>query len=264
MIKNPKVQKSPANVNGINMEKNRQNSFFEKQKAINTAAKHLIDDAKDITDLKEINTCIYKFYKSLFKKNVSKSESERESFLNRIALPNLNSKSFDICGIKITEKDLINALKNMSNGKSPGHDGLNKEFYEYFVDDLKFYFINSFKQSEIDGRLPISQRQAIIKLIFRDQFRYLMMTKILSKSLAEKLKHVLSELISSNQTACVKNGCISESGRLISAVIEMCHILDIPGYLVTMDIEKAFDSLDHDFLFSVLKNLVLVKISFIG
>ena len=24
----------------------------------------------------------------------------------------------------------------------------------------------------------------------------------------------------------------------------MCDILDIPGYLVTMDIEKAFDSLD--------------------
>ena len=33
----------------------------------------------------------------------------------------------------------------------------------------------------------------------------------------------------------------------------MCDILDIPGYLVTMDIEKAFDSLNHDFLLSVLK-----------
>ena len=33
----------------------------------------------------------------------------------------------------------------------------------------------------------------------------------------------------------------------------MSDILDIPGYLVTMDIEKAFDSLDHDFLLSILK-----------
>ena len=33
----------------------------------------------------------------------------------------------------------------------------------------------------------------------------------------------------------------------------MCDILDIPGYLITMDIEKAFDSLEHDFLLSVLK-----------
>ena len=33
----------------------------------------------------------------------------------------------------------------------------------------------------------------------------------------------------------------------------MCDILDITGYLVTMDIEKAFNSLNHDFLLSVLK-----------
>ena len=46
-------------------------------------------------------------------------------------------------------------------------------------------------------------------------------TKILSESLAEKLKHVLPELISSNQTAYAKNRYISESGRLISDVIEM-------------------------------------------
>ena len=35
----------------------------------------------------------------------------------------------------------------------------------------------------------------------------------------------------------------------------MYDILDIPGYLVTMDIEKAFDSLNHDFLLSVLKKI---------
>ena len=42
---------------------------LEKQKAINTAVRHLIDNDKDITELKEINTCIYKFYKNLFKSN---------------------------------------------------------------------------------------------------------------------------------------------------------------------------------------------------
>ena len=39
--------------------------------------------------------------------------------------------------------------------------------------------------------------------------------------------------------------------KLISDVIEMCDIQDTPGYLVTMDIEKSFDSLDLDFLLSV-------------
>ena len=121
------------------------------------------------------------------------------------------------------------------------------------------------KHSKIDGNLSISQKQAVIRLtekkdkdkIFVKTWRPISLldvdTKILSKSLVEKLKNVLPELISSNQTGYVKNQCMSESSRLISDVIEMCNILDIPGYLVTMDIEKAFDSLDHDFLLFAIK-----------
>ena len=97
--------------------------------------------AQDITDLKEINVCICKFYKKIFKKNASKSDSEKKSFIDSIALPNLNSKSFDICESEITEKDLITALKSMPYGKSPGHDDLNKEFYEHFWDDLEVYLL---------------------------------------------------------------------------------------------------------------------------
>ena len=47
---------------------------IEKQKAINTKVRHLIDDAKDISDLNKVNACTCKFCKNLFKKNVSKSE----------------------------------------------------------------------------------------------------------------------------------------------------------------------------------------------
>ena len=141
------------------MEKNRQSSFWIlKNKSYKYNSKTLIDDGKDITDLKEINACICEFYKNLFKKNVSKSDSEKKSFLDSIALPNLTSKSFDICESEITEKDLITALKSMPNGKSPGNDGLTKEFYEHFWDDLKLYFINSLKQSKIEGNLSIFQR----------------------------------------------------------------------------------------------------------
>ena len=39
----------------------------------------------------------------------------------------------------------------------------------------------------------------------------------------------------------------------------MCDRNNIGGYLVTIDIEKAFDSLDHKFILAVLKKIVLVK-----
>ena len=137
---------------------------LEKQKAITTTARHLNDDAKDTTDLEEINSCKCKFYKNSFRKNVSKPHSEGEYFLNSTVLPNLNSRGFDIRESEITEKDLIAAFKSMPNGKSHEHDGLNKKIHEHFWVDLKFYFVNFLKQCKIDGCLPISQRQAITKI----------------------------------------------------------------------------------------------------
>ena len=72
--------------------------------------------------------------------------------------------------------------------------------------------------------------------------------KIISKALPEKLKKVLPNLISSQQTVYVKNRHIGESGRLISDIIEFAKIRNIEGFLVTMDIENVFDSLYRKFL----------------
>ena len=77
--------------------------------------------------------------------------------------------------------------------------------------------------------------------------------KIISKSLATRVKKVLSNLIDSRQTAYVDERFIGESGRLIDNVIKVCHIEKTSGYLLTVDFEKAFDSSNHKFLIAVLK-----------
>ena len=79
--------------------------------------------------------------------------------------------------------------------------------------------------------------------------------KIISKPLASRLKKVLPNLISPQQTAYVENKCISESGRLIADIIQITDVLSIEGFLVAMDVEKAFDSLDHTSVISVLKKI---------
>ena len=53
----------------------------------------------------------------------------------------------------------------MNNNKTPGNDGLTKEFYETFWDDLKLLFKKVIHQTKVTKKLLASQRQTVIKLI---------------------------------------------------------------------------------------------------
>ena len=77
--------------------------------------------------------------------------------------------------------------------------------------------------------------------------------KLISKVLATCLKSVISNMVNENQVAYINSRFISESGRLISDVLEIANSSDIERLLMTLDIEKAFDSINHSFLMCVLK-----------
>ena len=68
-----------------------------------------------------------------------------------------------------------------------------------------------------------------------------------------RLKSVISIIVNENQVAYVNNRFISESSRLISDVLKVTNSLDIEGLLMTADIEKVFDSINHSFLMCMLK-----------
>ena len=53
--------------------------------------------------------------------------------------------------------------------------------------------------------------------------------------------------------AYVKNRFIGEGETLISDILEMTESLNLKGCIVTVDIEKGFDSISHSFLLACLK-----------
>ena len=187
-----------------------------------------------------------------------------KEILDKISIPTLEETQVLKCDEEVSEKEVLDVIKTFANNKSPGNGGVTKELYEMFWDDLKQPFMNS-KEAKIRKKLITSQQQAVIKLIekkdkdkrFIKNWRPISLLnvdyKIISKVFALRVNSLLSDFISSQQTAYVPFRCISESGRLISDVIEMADLLKLRGYLVTVDIEKAFDSLDHTFLEAVLK-----------
>ena len=137
---------------------------LEKKKAICGTIKSLINDGKQIAMPNEIKLTLKSFHENLFQKDFKKSVFDIESLLSQIQLPTINDKNYTNCE---TEDNLFVALKSMPNNKSPGNDGLSKELYGAFWEDLKDVFINSLKKAKMKGSLSISQRQAVIKLLRR-------------------------------------------------------------------------------------------------
>ena len=75
----------------------------------------------------------------LFKKTICTANSKIVSFLDNISLSVTNNDFFNLCENDLTEDKLLISLKSMQNNKTPGNDGLTKEFYENFWNEIKYF-----------------------------------------------------------------------------------------------------------------------------
>ena len=68
-------------------------------------------------------------------------------------------------------------------------------------------------------------------------------------------------LISDNQCPYVDENFISEGGSLIKNVFQTIDVLKLSGTLVTIDIQKTFNTVSHQFVTSALKRYGFGKTS---
>lgn len=71
--------------------------------------------------------------------------------------------------------------------------------------------------------------------------------KLASACIANRLKQVLDTIISKTQTGFIKGRYIGENTRLIYDLMNFTEINNIPGLLIFIDFEKAFDSVSWNF-----------------
>jgi len=112
----------------------------------------------------------------------------------------------------------------------------------------------------------VTQRRGIIKLIPKKDtepdlirnWRPLTLLncdyKIAAKAIANRLKKVIPKLVNSDQTGFIKGRFIGENIRLIDNVINFAAAKNIPGLLLFLDFEKAFDSLNWSFIQRTFKH----------
>ena len=160
------------------------------------------------------------------------------------------------CEGKITIEECERTLGSFETGKTPGSDGIPIEFYKTFWPLIGDFMVNSFNEAYDNKEMSSSQRQAIITLIekkgkdrnYLENWRPICLlnvdAKIASKIIAARIIPVLPEIITSTQTGYVKGRFIGEAVRSIIDVMDYTKEQNIPGILLFIDFEKAFDSLD--------------------
>ena len=160
-----------------------------------------------------------------------------------------SSKYFCNLEKRSCEKKCIYKIKN-DNGKDIfTQTDIVKEIHHYFQN---LYSEKDVVYNEYDMNEVFLDDIDIPKL--SDDYQQILDQPVFAKMLANRLKKCIHNLIHSDQSGFLKGRNIGSNIRLMLDIIDYTDFNDIPGAIVLLDIEKAFDSVNHNFLFQVLNH----------
>ena len=231
---------------------------------------------------------ISKSMPNLFKKDGSKTESQAEilketktfyeslyarkpvtdininNILDYPDIPKLTENQKESLEGNITHEEALKCLKNMKNNKSPGSDGFTAEFFKFFWVDIGIFLVRAINCSYMLGELSSTQKEGVITCLpkgnkdkqYLKNWRPISLLnvtyKISSACIANRIKTVLPHIIHEDQTGFISGRFIGENIRKIYDLLYYTEKHNIPGLLLLIDFEKAFDSVAWSFIFKVL------------
>ena len=222
---------------------------------------------RETTDQKQILMEIKNFYKELYSTQFNSSisyESQRDKACFD-HFTKFQSESSNEMETQLTLDELTKSLKQFSNNKTPGSDGLSKEFYETFWTLLGPILLQTFNYCFETGTLSVSQRKGVISLLHKkgkdktkvENYRPISLLntdyKILAKTIANRIEKQIGNIIHSDQIGFIKDRFIGEGIRKICDIMEAAEETTESGYVIQLDFKKAFDSIEWSFLFETLK-----------
>ncbi|KAJ3585369.1 hypothetical protein NHX12_014090 [Muraenolepis orangiensis] len=215
---------------------------------------------QEITEPSQIRRRAVSFYSTLYTSEYEEGETLSEGFWN--GLPQVSEEANSQLEGPLTIQELQTALQGMQGRRAPGIDGLSVEFYRAYWDVLSNDLLDVFNESLASGSMPVSCRRAVITLLpkkgnlqdiknWRPVSLLCVDYKLLSKALATRLGRAVEQVIHRDQTYCVPGRSMVDNVHLIRDVLEVSSSLDINTGLISLDQEKAFDRVEHSFLWKV-------------
>ena len=241
-------------------------SFFiglEKKQSQSKSIHSLISDTGQVlTEPGQIRKRAVEFYSALY----SSEYGDHDMYhLFCGHLPQIATESNISRGAPLTLQELHSALLSIQGRKAPGIDGLTVEFYKAFWEVIGEDLLAVMNESLAVGELPLSCRRAVITLLpkkgnlqeiknWRPVSLLCTDSKILSKALANRLRGVIDQVVHHDQTYCVPGRSIRDNVHFIRDVLDLSSSLGLDAGLISMDQEKAFDRVEHKYLWRVMES----------
>ena len=153
----------------------------------------------------------------------------------------------------------------MNKNKAAGPDGLPVEFYMKFWDIIGEDMTEVFQNIWLSGEIKESFNASIIQLIYKGKGKMSMLEnyrpislmnadyKLLTKALASRIKPILPDIILSGQTCSIDGRSTYDNLLNMQALYHYALSNNEKALFASHDLEKAFDRLEHPYLFRTLQ-----------
>uniref|UniRef100_A0A803K848 Reverse transcriptase domain-containing protein n=1 Tax=Xenopus tropicalis TaxID=8364 RepID=A0A803K848_XENTR len=203
------------------------------------------------------------YYADLFRSKALDGQ-RMKAFLEGTPGPDLHDLDFSSLVANITEEEVKMAIDQLRLKKVPGPDGLTAEFYKTFKDLLTPILVEVFRDCLGGGVLPPSMRISSLVLLSKGKdpvdvknWRPIALLntdrKLLAKVLFSRLILFSGTLLSREQFCTVKGRSIFGAVLSIREVLETCKAHNKGMYVLGLDQAKAFDRVDHEYLWATLR-----------
>jgi hypothetical protein len=244
----------------------RNTAYFHRVSNIRAATKaisFLQDGDNTLTDPTEIEQHIVSYFQAIFSMN---NNCTPNSLVDE-TIPLLVSEMENQRLLRLPLMDEIKeAVFSLNGDGAPGPDGFGGHFYQTFWDIIGGDVVHSVQEFFLGGTLPPNFNSNLIVLIPKTQgagcmgdFRPIALAnfqfKIVTKIVADRLAVITSRIISIEQRGFIRDRNISDCVILASEAINSIDKRQYGGNIAfKIDISKAFDTLDWNFLIMVLDN----------
>ena len=230
----------------------------------------LKDGSNTIDDTTMIDQMVLNFYKNLYEKGDSKIGNVEliDGFLCN--MPAVDEISINQINSPTTIEDLYNTLKSCKDS-APGPDGIPYSIIKLTWRIFGPILFEAWKYSLAIGELSHSHENSYLKLLPKDgkdpsllkNWRPITLSncdfKIITKTLAIKMTEGVKNIIGQYQTAYIKGRQITDNLHLLQYSIEKAVKDNKSMMVVSLDAEKAFDSIEHWYIQKLLAKIGLTE-----